>query len=59
MGSMLRRLGARLSRLINSKELVGQDVHGNKYYRWSSYLFAWESTATDSCTALCGQAHDV
>ncbi|BDA49785.1 probable NADH dehydrogenase [ubiquinone] 1 alpha subcomplex assembly factor at N-terminal half [Coccomyxa sp. Obi] len=34
MGSLFRRLGARLSRLISSKELIGQDVHGNKYYRW-------------------------
>ncbi|CAL8464343.1 g3878 [Coccomyxa elongata] len=34
MGSLLRRLGARLSHLVNSKELVGHDVHGNKYYRW-------------------------
>ncbi|KAK9904855.1 hypothetical protein WJX75_003869 [Coccomyxa subellipsoidea] len=34
MGSLLRRLRTGLSRLISSKELVGHDIHGNKYYRW-------------------------
>ncbi|EIE18692.1 hypothetical protein COCSUDRAFT_68160 [Coccomyxa subellipsoidea C-169] len=34
MGSLLRRLGASITRLISSRELVGRDIHGNKYYRW-------------------------
>ncbi len=30
---LLQRLSAGVSRLLNTKELVGLDANGNKYYR--------------------------